>query len=187
MLGRIVKYFETRKAVYQEINKVLDEIIKDDERIHNSCFMAYSEDGMEVYIGNQTNLYKQLNNFIVIYADEAFEEELALFESKLYHTDENGIKTYTELGQKLDELFTYLREDTRPTRLSIESNLKEIGNEYELSDHADSLSLDINLGKDKTITNHIGDIEINFKYNKDTTDSEIARSLMKIFLGKTRS
>ena len=47
MLGRIVKYFETRKAVYQEINKVLDEIIKDDERIHNSCFMAYSEDGME--------------------------------------------------------------------------------------------------------------------------------------------
>lgn len=34
MLGRIVKYFDTRKAVYQEINKVLDEIIKDDERIY---------------------------------------------------------------------------------------------------------------------------------------------------------
>ena len=96
------------------------------------------------------------------------------------------MKTYTEIGQKLDELFAYLREETKPTRLSIESNLKEIGNEYELSDSADSLTLDINLGKEKAITNHIGDIAINFRYNKDTTDGEIARSLMKIFLGKTR-
>lgn len=187
MLGRIVKYFETRKAVYQEINKVLDEIIKDDERIHNSCFMAYSEDGMEVYIGNQTNLYKQLNNFIVIYADEAFEEELALFESKLYHTDENGIKTYTEIGQKLDELFTYLREETKPTRLSIESNLKEMGNEFELIDVADRLELYIHLGKGHSITTSVDGVDIIFNYNGNTTDSEIARSLMKIFLGKTRS
>lgn len=187
MLGRIVKYFETRKAVYQEINKVLDQIVDGDEIIHQTCFMAYSEDGMEVYIGDNTNLYKQLNNFIIIYADENFERELAHFESKIYKTDGNGVRTYTQIGQKLDELFSYLREETKPTRLSIESNLREIGNEYELVDSADRLTLEINLGKDKAITNHIGDIEVNFRYNKDTTDGEIARSLMKIFLGKARS
>lgn len=186
MLGRIVKYFETRKAVYQEINKLLDEIVNSDERIHRSCFFAYSEDGMEVYVGNQTNLYKQLNNFVVIYADETFEEELALFDSKLYHIDENGIKTYTEVGQKLDEFFTYLREDTRPTRLSIESNLKEMGNEFELIDVADRLELYINLGKEHRITTSVDGVDIIFNYNGNTTDGEIARSLMKIFLGKTR-
>ena len=186
MLGRIVKYFETRKAVYQEINKLLDEIVNSDKRIHRSCFFAYSEDGMEVYVGNQTNLYKQLNNFVVIYADEAFEEELAFFESKLYSIDENGIKTYTKIGKTLDELFTFLREDTKPTRLSIESNLKEMGNEFELIDVADRLELYIHLGKGHSITTSVDGVDIIFNYNGNTTDGEIARSLMKIFLGKTR-
>lgn len=187
MLGRIVKYFGTRKVVYQEINKLLDKIVNSDERIRRSCFFAYSEDDMEVYVGNQTNLYKQLNNFIVIYADETFEEELALFESKLYNIDKNGTKTYTKIGQTLDELFTFLREDTKPTRLSIESNLKEMGNEFTLIDVADRLELSINLGKEHRITTSVDGVDINLNYNSNTTDSELARSLMKIFLGKARS
>ena len=75
----------------------------------------------------------------------------------------------------------------RPTHISILNNLAEMGNEFELIDVADRLELYINLGKEHRITTSVDGVDITLNYNSDTTDGEIARSLMKIFLGKTRS
>ena len=74
----------------------------------------------------------------------------------------------------------------RPTHISILNNLAEMGNEFELIDVADRLELYINLGKEHRITTSVDGVDITLNYNSNTTDGELARSLMKIFLGKTR-
>lgn len=186
MLGRIVKYFQTRKEVYKDIESLLQEIADKDPELRRATKASFNEDGLTVYIGNDKKLYKKICGQITIIYDELDEKLANSFESAIFEKKEDGSLEKTMLGHKLIRSLDFLREEMRPTHISILNNLAEMGNEFELIDVADRLELSINLGKEHRITTSVDGVEIILSYNRDTTDSELARSLMKIFLGKTR-
>lgn len=53
MLGRIVKYFQTRKDVYKTIEGLLQEIADKDPELRRAAKASFNEDGLTVYIGSQ--------------------------------------------------------------------------------------------------------------------------------------
>lgn len=187
MLGRIVKYFQTRKEVYKDIESLLQEIADKDPELRRAAKASFNEDGLTVYIGNDQKLYKKICGQITIIYDELDEKLANSFESAIFEKKEDGSLEKTMLGHKLIRSLDFLRDEMRPTHISILNNLAEMGNEFTLIDVADRLELSITLGKEHRITTSVDGVEIILSYNRDTTDGELARSLMKIFLGKTRS
>lgn len=187
MLGRIVKYFQTRKDVYKTIEGLLQEIADKDPELRRAAKASFNEDGLTVYIGNDQKLFKKICGQITIIYDELDEKLANSFESAIFEKKEDGSLEKTMLGHRLIRSLDFLRDEMRPTHISILNNLAEMGNEFELIDVADRLELNINLGKEHRITTSVDGVEIILSYNRDTTDGELARSLMKIFLGKTRS
>ena len=186
MLGRIVKYFQTRKEVYKDIESLLQEIADKDPELRRAAKASFNEDGLTVYIGNDQKLFKKICGQITIIYDELDEKLANSFESVIFEKREDGSLEKTMLGHKLIRSLDFLREEMRPTHISILNNLAEMGNEFELIDVADRLELNINLGREHRITTSVDGVEIILSYNRDTTDGELTRSLMKIFLGKTR-
>lgn len=187
MLGRIVKYFQARQEVYKTISNLILEIGDKDQELRKAAKASFNEDGLTIYIGDDQKLYKKICGQITMIYDE-FDEKLAnKFEDAIFERRQDGSLEKTMLGHKLIRSLDFLREEMRPTHISILNNLAEMGNEFELIDVADRLELNINLGKGHSIITSVDGVDIVFNYNKDTTDGEIARSLMKIFLGKTRS
>lgn len=186
MLGRIVKYFQTRQEVYKTIEGLLQEIADKDPELRRAAKASFNEDGLTVYIGNDTKLYKKICGQITMIYDELDEKLANSFESAIFEKKEDGSLEKTMLGHRLIRSLDYLRDEMRPAHISILNNLAEMGNEFELIDVADRLELSINLGKEHRITTSVDGVEIILSYNRDTTDGELARSLMKIFLGKTR-
>ena len=183
MLGRIVKYFQTRKEVYKDIESLLQEIADKDPELRRAAKASFNEDGLTVYIGNDQKLYKKICSQITIIYDEKLANK---FEDAIFEKKEDGSLEKTMLGHKLIRSLDFLRDEMRPTHISILNNLAEMGNEFELIDVADRLELNINLGKGHSIITSVDGVDITLNYNSNTTDGEIARSLMKIFLGKTR-
>ena len=169
MLGRIIKYNQARLEAYNAVNTLLGEIFKANPELGKICATTIDEDGLMVYIGNEGKLFKKICGQITVIADEKHEIEK------------------TKLGSELIGLLNFLREELRPSRISLFSNLKEIGNEFELIDSGDNFELNINLGHEKAISTTVDGISINLNYNSSTTDSELARSIMKIYFGKARS
>jgi hypothetical protein len=53
MLGRIVKYFQTRKETYKDIESLLQEIADKDPELRRAAKASFNEDGLTVYIGSQ--------------------------------------------------------------------------------------------------------------------------------------
>ena len=53
MLGRIVKYFNTRQDVYKTISSLLMEIADKDPELRRAAKASFNEDGLTVYIGSQ--------------------------------------------------------------------------------------------------------------------------------------
>ena len=186
MLGRIVKYFQTRKEVYKDIESLLQDIADKDPELRRAAKASFNEDGLTVYIGNDQKLFKKICGQITIIYDELDEKLANSFESAIFEKREDGSLEKTMLGHKLIRSLDFLREEMRPTHISILNNLAEMGNEFELIDVADRLELYIHLGKGHSITTSVDGVDIIFNYNGNTTDGEIAHSLMKIFLGKTR-
>lgn len=186
MLGRIVKYFQTRQEVYKTIEGLLQEIADRDPELRRAAKASFNEDGLTVYIGNDQKLYKKICGQITIIYDELDEKLANSFEDAIFEKREDGSLEKTMLGHKLIRSLDFLRDEMRPTHISILNNLAEMGNEFELIDVADRLELYIHLGKGHSITTSVDGVDIIFNYNGNTTDGEIARSLMKIFLGKTR-
>lgn len=187
MLGRIVKYLQTRKEVYKTISSLILEIGDKEPELRKAARASFSEDGMEVHIGNDPKLYKKICGQITMIYDELDEKLANKFEDIIFEKKEDGTLEKTMLGHKLIESLDFLREEMRPTHISILNNLAEMGNEFTLIDVADRLDLSINLGKEHRITTSVDGVDITLNYNSNTTDGELARSLMKIFLGKTRS
>lgn len=187
MLGRIVKYFQTRKDVYKTIEGLLQEIADRDPELRRAAKASFNEDGLTVYIGNDQKLYKKICGQITIIYDELDEKLANSFEDAIFERKEDGTLEKTMLGHKLIRSLDFLREEMRPTHISILNNLAEMGNEFELIDVADRLELNINLGKEHSITTSVDGVDITLNYNRDTTDGELARSIMKIYFGKTRS
>ena len=187
MLGRIVKYFQARQEIYKTISGLLMEIADKDQELRRAAKASFNEDGLTVYIGNDTKLYKKICGQITIIYDELDEKLANSFESAIFEKKEDGSLEKTMLGHKLIRSLDYLRDEMRPTHISILNNLAEMGNEFALIDVADRLDLSINLGKEHKITTSVDGVDITLNYNSNTTDGELARSLMKIFLGKARS
>lgn len=186
MLGRIVKYFQTRKEVYKDIESLLQEIADKDPELRKAAKASFNEDGLTIYIGNDQKLYKKICGQITMIYDELDEKLANKFEDAIFEKKEDGTLEKTMIGHRLIRSLDFLREEMRPTHISILNNLAEMGNEFELIDVADRLELNINLGKEHRITTSVDGVDINLNYNGNTTDGELARSLMKIFLGKTR-
>ena len=186
MLGRIVKYFQTRKDVYKTIESLLQEIADREPELRRAAKASFNEDGLTVYIGNDQKLFKKICGQITIIYDELDEKLANSFESAIFEKKEDGSLEKTMLGHKLIRSLDYLRDEMRPTHISILNNLAEMGNEFELIDVADRLELNINLGKEHRITTSVDGVDINLNYNGNTTDGELARSIMKIYFGKTR-
>lgn len=187
MLGRIVKYNQARLEVYNAVNALLGEIFKANPELGKICATTLDEDGLMVYIGNEGKLFKKICGQITVIADEEHENFIDQFESYIFTKLADGSVEKTKLGSELIGLLNFLREELRPSRISLFSNLKEIGNEFELIDSGDNFELNINLGHEKAISTTVDGISINLKYNSSTTDSELARSIMKIYFGKARS
>lgn len=187
MLGRIVKYHQKRKEAYKAIGDILHEIIDADVELRKATTAAFDEDGLIVRIGDDPKSYKKICGQIAVICDEANNELANRFERAIFERKEDGSLEKTTLGHKLIDLLDFLKDEMKPTHISILNNLVEIGNEFELIDAADRLELNINLGKEHRITTSVDDVEINLNYNSGTTDSELARSIMKIYFGKTRS
>ena len=187
MLGRIIKYNQARLEAYNAVNALLGEIFKANPELGKICATTLDEDGLMVYIGNDGKLFKKICGQITVIADEKHENFIDQFESYIFTKLADGSVEKTELGVELIGLLNFLRDELRPARISLLSNLKEIGNEFELIDSGDNFELNINLGHEKSITTTIDGISINLNYNSSTTDSELARSIMKIFFGKARS
>ena len=187
MLGRIVKYFQTRQEVYKTIEGLLQDIADKDPELRRAAKASFNEDGLTVYIGNDQKLYKKICGQITMIYDELDEKLANKFEDAIFEKKEDGTLEKTMIGHRLIRSLDFLREEMRPTHISILNNLAEMGNEFELIDVADRLELYINLGKEHRITTSVDGVDITLNYNSNTTDSEIARSLMKVFLGKTRS
>lgn len=186
MLGRIVKYFQTRKEVYKDIESLLQEIADKDPELRRAAKASFNEDGLTVYIGNDQKLYKKICGQITIIYDELDEKLANSFESAIFEKKEDGSLEKTMLGHRLIRSLDFLRDEMRPTHISILNNLSEMGNEFELIDVADRLELNINLGKEHRITTSVDGVDITLNYNSNTTDGELARSIMKIYFGKTR-
>ena len=187
MLGRIVKYNQARLEVYNAVNALLGEIFGVNPELGKICATTIDEDGLMIYIGNEGKLFKKICGQITVIADKQHENFIDQFESYIFTKLTDGSVEKTKLGSELIGLLNFLREELRPARISLFSNLKEIGNEFELIDSGDNFELNINLGHEKSISTTIDGISINLNYNSKTTDSELARSIMKIYFGKTRS
>ena len=187
MLGRIVKYFQTRKEVYKDIESLLQEIADKEPELRRAAKASFNEDGLTIYIGNDQKLFKKICGQITIIYDELDEKLADKFEDAIFEKKEDGTLEKTMIGHRLIRSLDFLRDEMRPTHISILNNLAEMGNEFELIDVADRLELYINLGKEHRITTSVDGVDITLNYNSNTTDGEIARSLMKIFLGKTRN
>lgn len=186
MLGRVVKYFQTRQEVYKTISGLLIEIADRDPELRKAAKASFNEDGLTIYIGNDQKLYKKICGQITMIYDELDEKLANKFEDAIFEKKEDGTLEKTMIGHRLIRSLDFLRDEMRPTHISILNNLAEMGNEFELIDVADRLELYINLGKEHRITTSVDGVDITLNYNSNTTDGELARSLMKIFLGKTR-